>query len=123
MPDRLTTLITVDGTKVEEMRSMDELFGRFRVMVFSKLSRSADLKKNNDILKSVFMKLHELVNKRSTSDKPGLNLIEFKVSVHKSFPEFSLDDIRRLFDYFDGDRNGRVTAEEFVIGIKVKNSS
>lgn len=101
----------------EEQRSFNDIFERFRIVVFKKLSRNADLKKNNEILKSVFMNLYEMVNK--TGDRPGLNLIEFKVSVYKIFPGFKLDEIRRLFLYFDTDRNGRITVEEFIIGIKV----
>ena len=102
-----------------EQHSFDDLFGRFRVVVFNKLSRSLDLKRNNEILKSVFMKLYELVNKKSFGDAPSLSLIEFKISVHNLFPGFSLDEVRRLFLYFDEDGNGKISVEEFVVGIKV----
>ena len=48
-----------------------------------------------------------------------LSLIEFKISVHNLFPGFSLDEVRRLFLYFDEDGNGKISVEEFVVGIKV----
>ena len=65
------------------------------------------------------MKLYELVNKKSFGDAPSLSLIELKISVHNLFPGFSLDEVRRLFLYFDEDGNGKISVEEFVVGIKV----
>jgi Ca2+-binding EF-hand superfamily protein len=101
-------------------QSFDLLFGRFRVMILSKhsSSRTSDLNKNNVILKGVFSKLYDAVNKKTGANRPGLNLIEFKISVHKLYPGFTLDEVKRLFLYFDADRSGRISAEEFIIGIK-----
>mmetsp|Transcript_9390 Transcript_9390/g.9196 ORF Transcript_9390/g.9196 Transcript_9390/m.9196 type:complete len:782 (-) Transcript_9390:147-2492(-) len=104
----------------DDEKSFALLFGRFRVMILNKLSssRTSDLNKNNIILKSVFSKLYDAVNKKTVANRPGLNLIEFKISVHKLFPGFTLDEIKRLFVYFDADRSGRISVEEFIIGIK-----
>jgi Ca2+-binding EF-hand superfamily protein len=105
--------------KSQEQRSFNELFGLFRITVFNKISRSGDIKKNNEILKSVFMKLYEIVNEKTTDTRLGMNLIEFKLSSHNLFPGFTSHELQRLFNYFDGDHDGRIFVEEFVVGIKV----
>jgi Ca2+-binding EF-hand superfamily protein len=110
--------LNTGASSVSKGETFGPLFGRFRVMVLNKISRGTDTKKSNDILKSVFSKLYDTVNKKK-DNRPGLNLIEFKISVHKLLPGFSLEEIRQLFVYFDMDGSGRISSDEFVIGIKV----
>lgn len=105
--------------KSQDQRPFNELFGLFRITVFNKVSRSGDIQKNNDVLKSVFMKLYEIVNKKTTDTELGMNLIEFKLSSHNLFPGFTSNELQSLFNYFDGDNDGRIFVEEFVVGIKV----
>lgn len=108
--------------------TFDALFGRFRKEVLLKVTRN-DLTSNNDILRSIYNKLVDVVTAYRTEYKNanvalGTNLIEFKMGMRIVFqnvtPPFKLEECSALFVYFDSNKDGRVGAEEFVSGIKGK---
>ena len=108
--------------------TFDALFNRFRKEVLLKVTRN-DLTSNNDILRSIFNKLVDVITayrteyKKSQVEK-GLNLVEFKMGIRIVFqnviPAFKLEECSALFVYFDSNKDGRIGPEDFVVGIKGK---
>ena len=110
------------GEEIEEQMQQqifDDLFGRFRSTVFRKVPHSADLNKNSDILASVFHELCSSVNGDLKISEYGMLAKEFETSAQIVLPGFTSDDLQKLFAYFDGDQDGKISVEEFVFGIKV----
>ena len=98
----------------------DVLFGRFRNAVFRKIPHSADLNKNSEIVASVFSELLRTVNGDFKTSDNGMFAKDFEIAAQTLLPGFTSDELQKLFTYFDGDHDGKISVEEFVFGIKVQ---
>jgi Ca2+-binding EF-hand superfamily protein len=125
MPARNGAKAVTANTAVD---AFDVLFQRFRKEILNKVTRN-DLSSNSDILRSIFNKVTDVISASRTEYKAertekGLNLVEFKMGVRIVFqnvvPPFKLEECSALFVYFDVDRDGRIGAEEFIVGVKGK---
>ena len=125
MPPRNGAKAVTANTAVD---AFDVLFQRFRKEILNKVTRN-DLSSNSDILRSIFNKVTDVISASRTEYKAertekGLNLVEFKMGVRIVFqnvvPPFKLEECSALFVYFDVDRDGRIGAEEFIVGVKGK---
>ena len=104
-----------------QQQTFDDLFGRFRKAVLHRVSHSADLNRNSEILASVFIELYRTVNGDLKTSEYRLFAKDFEYSAQKVFPGFTSDDLQKLFTYLDGDQDGKISVEEFVFGIKVNH--
>ena len=103
-----------------QRQMFDVLFGRFRNAVFLKVPHSADLNKNSEIVASVFSELLRNVNGDFKTSEYGMFAKDFEISAQTVLPGFTSDELQKLFTYFDGDHDGKISVEEFVFGIKVQ---
>jgi hypothetical protein len=104
-----------------QQQIFDHLFGRFRKAVLHRVSHSADLNRNSEILASVFIELYRTVHGDLKTSEYRLFAKDFEYSAQKVLPGFTSDDLQKLFTYLDGDQDGKISVEEFVFGIKVNH--
>lgn len=104
-----------------QQQIFDDLFCRFRKAVLHRVSHSADLNRNSEILASVFIELYRTVSEDLKTTEYRLFAKDFEYSAQKVLPGFTSDDLQKLFTYFDGDQDGKISVEEFVFGIKVNH--
>ena len=102
-------------------QTFDDLFGRFRKAVLHRVSHSADINRNSEILASVFIELYRTVHGDFKTSEYRLSAKDFEYSAQEVLPGFTSDDLQRLFTYLDGDQDGKISVEEFVFGIKVNH--
>jgi Ca2+-binding EF-hand superfamily protein len=94
----------------------EKLMQKFR-KVFPDKSRNA-LSKTF----AAFRKQVELKQSATSSGKMpnSFNLIEFKIAMVKGFEnKFSFQEIKRIFERLDGNNSGRISVDEFIIGVRV----